>query len=213
MNLGSRLVVPGALLGSILLAAFLLLITAGASYPPPALAAAQETPAPNQPAEVAAAGTADELDPLVEIAPDGPAPGCDVSSSYPAEILNWCALITRYANERGLSPDLIAALIWQESGGNPLAYSKSGAVGLMQVMPNDGIAASFMCKNGPCFTSRPSTQQLQDPEFNIAYGTRMLAELLNKHGNLRDALKAYGPMNVGYYYADIVLGIFANHGG
>lgn len=212
MNLGSRLVVPGALLGSILLAAFLLLITAGASYPPPALAAAEETPVPIQP-DGAAAGTADELvDPLIETAPDGLAPGCLVSSSYPAEILNWCALITRYANERGLSPDLIAALIWQESGGNPLAYSKSGAVGLMQVMPNDGIAASFMCKNGPCFTSRPSTQQLQDPEFNIAYGTRMLAELLNKHGNLRDALKAYGPMNVGYYYADKVLGIFANYG-
>lgn len=213
MNLGSRLVVPGALLGSILLAAFLLLITAGASYPPPALAAAQETPVPLQPDDPAAAAASGELDPLVENASDGQAPICDVNSRFPAEILNWCGLITRYANENGLAPDLIAALILQESGGNPLAYSKSGAVGLMQVMPNDGIAASFMCKNGPCFTNRPATQQLQDPEFNVAYGTRMLSELVHKYGNLREALKAYGPMNVGYYYADIVLEIFANYGG
>ena len=207
MSLGSRLVVPGALLGSILLAAFLLLITAGASYPPPALAAAQETPVP------APAGASDELNPSSEIASDDQPPTCEVNSHYPAEILDWCGLITRYANEHGLAPDLIAALILQESGGNPLAYSKSGAVGLMQVMPKDGIAASFMCKNGPCFTSRPSTQQLQDPEFNIAYGTQMLSELAHKYGSLREALKAYGPMNVGYYYADIVLGIFANYGG
>jgi len=44
---------------------------------------------------------------------------------------------------------LIAAVILQESGGDPSAYSSSGAVGLMQVMPRDGIAAEFMCVNGP----------------------------------------------------------------
>ncbi len=107
---------------------------------------------------------------------------------------------------------MVAALILQESGGDPQAYSKSGAVGLMQVMPNDGLAASFTCQNGPCFSSRPATSELQDPEFNIAYGTKYLASLLSKYGNLRDALKSYGPMNVGYYYADIVLAIFQNYG-
>ena len=138
---------------------------------------------------------------------------CEVSAKYPDRILRWCGFITNYAQKHGLSPDLVAALIWQESGGNPEAYSKSGAVGLMQVMPRDGIASSFMCVNGPCFQGRPSTEELRDPEFNVAYGTRYLASLLNKKGNLREALKSYGPMNVNYYYADKVLSIYQAHKG
>ena len=137
---------------------------------------------------------------------------CAVSDRYPAAILQWCSLITHYANKHGLPPDLIASLIWQESGGNPAAYSHSGAVGLMQVMPRDGLAASFMCKNGPCFSTRPTTEQLKDPEFNIAYGTRMLADLLRRSGSFREALRSYGPMNVGYYYADKVMGLFQTYG-
>jgi len=102
-------------------------------------------------------------------------------------------------------------LIWQESGGDHLAYSKSGAVGLMQVMPSDGLAASFNCINGPCFASRPTIQELEDPEFNIAFGTKYLAQQVARHGDVRVALKAYGPMNVGFYYADKVLGIYETY--
>ena len=53
--------------------------------------------------------------------------------------------------------------------------------------------------------------ELYDPEFNISYGTRMLSNLNNKYSNLRDALMAYGPANVGYYYADIVLGLYESY--
>jgi soluble lytic murein transglycosylase-like protein len=126
--------------------------------------------------------------------------------------VQWCKLITAKAEQTGLDPDLIAALIWQESGGDPLAYSKSGAVGLMQVMPRDGLAANFTCANGPCFASRPSTEELQDPEYNLHYGTGMLAGLVKRLGSLREALKAYGPMDVGYYYADKVLAIYKQYG-
>jgi soluble lytic murein transglycosylase-like protein len=136
---------------------------------------------------------------------------CTVSEKYPPNILQWCELISHYAKQRDLPPDLVAALIWQESGGSPSAYSGSGAVGLMQVMPSDGIAASFMCQNGPCFSSRPPTQKLKDPEFNISYGTKMLARLMEEHGDTREALKAYGPMDVGYYYSDKVIGIFKQY--
>ena len=99
----------------------------------------------------------------------------------------------------------------QESGGDPQAYSSSGAVGLMQVMPNDGLAAGFLCSGGPCFANRPSIEELQDPEFNIDYGTRMLASLVDKYGDVQDALKAYGPANVDYCYADKVLAIYSNY--
>lgn len=137
---------------------------------------------------------------------------CQVSAGYPNKVRRWCGIITAYSDKRGLPPDLVAAVILQESGGNPSAYSHSGAVGLMQVMPSDGPASTFMCANGPCFASRPRQDELLDPEFNIAYGTRMLSGLVRRHGSLREALKSYGPMDGGYYYADKVLGIYEKFG-
>lgn len=213
MNLmGPKLVIPGAILGSMLLAFFLYTITAGFVYPTETVLAAPEAEEnmqsdPSQTGDLAASQA--NADPA--LANNAASTDCRVSSKFPGEVLQWCGLITQYAEQFGLPIDLVASVIWQESGGNPSAYSKSGAVGLMQVMPNDGLAANFMCKNGPCFSDRPSTEKLQDPDFNVMYGTRMLSGLVNKHGNFRDALRAYGPMDVGYYYADIVLNIFENH--
>jgi len=134
--------------------------------------------------------------------------GCAISSSYPEAVRQWCSLIDNYAQEQNLDPNLVAAVILAESSGNAQAYSSSGAVGLMQIMPRDGLAAGFTCGSSPCFSSRPSMSELYDPEFNISYGTRMLGSLYRKYGNVRDALLAYGPSNAGYYYADIVLGIY-----
>jgi hypothetical protein len=133
---------------------------------------------------------------------------CSVSLRYPNRITRWCGVISQNAVKRQIDPDLIAALIWQESGGNPDAYSRDGAVGLMQVMPRDGIAARFKCPNGPCFGNRPSMNQLEDPNFNVSYGTKMLAGLINRRGSLREALKSYGPAGAGYSYADKVLSIY-----
>ncbi|OGO71424.1 MAG: hypothetical protein A2Z49_12055 [Chloroflexi bacterium RBG_19FT_COMBO_56_12] len=138
---------------------------------------------------------------------------CNLSSTYPDSIQQWCDLISEAAEQYDLPADLLAALILQESGGQALAYSSSGAVGLMQVMPRDGIAAEFQCPNGPCFASRPTIAELQDPIFNIDYGTSFLAGLVEKYGSLREALYAYGPMSVGYSYADKVLGIYEAYGG
>ena len=99
----------------------------------------------------------------------------------------------------------------QESGGDPRAYSISGAVGLMQVMPKDGIASEFICGNHPCFINRPIITELLDPQFNIQYGTNYLAGLNRQKESEREALRAYGPMDVGYNYADIVLAIYENY--
>lgn len=140
-------------------------------------------------------------------------PGCGVSDRYPDTVLQWCGLITKYAHRANLNPDLVAALIWHESGGNPKAYSRSGAVGLMQVMPRDGIAADYICKGSPCFSDRPAIHELENPEFNIKYGTQLLQELVvEQAGDLREALRIYGPLNVGYTYADTILAIFSQYG-
>lgn len=156
--------------------------------------------------------------PALILSPDQPAQAqygsgqCEVSPRFPAKILKWCDLITAQSQANGLPPDLVAALILQESGGNALAYSHSGAVGLMQVMPRDGLAARFKCKNGPCFADRPSIVELQDPAFNVQYGTGMLKDLIHKHGgDMREALRAYGPMDMGYRYADIVISLYQKY--
>ena len=122
----------------------------------------------------------------------------------------WCELIESTSDRYDIEPSLIAAMVTQESGGQPEVISSSGAVGLMQVMPRDGIAASFQCINGPCFANRPSTEELMSPEFNLDYGVRMIAGLIDRYDDVREALVAYGPMNVGYYYADKVLAIQDN---
>ena len=140
-------------------------------------------------------------------------PGCRVSGDFPPQVLRWCDSITRYAEQNGFSPDLIAALIWHESGGNPKAYSVDGAVGLMQVMPRDGKAANFQCKKGACFQDRPTIAELQEPDFNIQYGTQLLRQYQQKFsGDLREALKAYGPLKSGYSYADTILAIYQQYG-
>lgn len=136
---------------------------------------------------------------------------CSLAPSYPSEIHQWCGAIEATAADTGLPANLIAAVILQESGGDPTAYSSSGAVGLMQVMPRDGIAADFMCVNGPCFANRPTIAELEDPAFNIQYGSGYLASLIQKHGTIREALFKYGPLDVGYYYADLVLKIYENY--
>ena len=160
--------------------------------PPPAIEALTSTPQPSG----------------LEAKPEKAA--CKLGSGYPEEVTRWCSLIRQYADQYSIDPVMIGGLVWYESGGNPEAYSRSGAVGLMQVMPRDGLAAAFRCPNGPCFASRPTTQELKDPTFNVEYGVRMLAGLIEKYG-LRDALKRYGPANYGYRYADKVLAITEQH--
>lgn len=185
------------------------LASTGDSTPTPAEAApiAQEDPAAQETVVQEAA-----LKEQSQSAPTGSAhESCSLGARFNDSIRQWCSLIEKYASESGLEPNLVGAVMVQESGGNPQAVSHSGAVGLLQVMPRDGIAASFMCVNGPCFASRPSSEELKDPEFNIRYGTRMLAGLINKRGSVRDGLMAYGPGEVGYYYADKVLAIYESY--
>lgn len=197
-----KAIFPGLFLGIILMLVMVSIFTS------PGRVSARNQAAVAEVQEVLEAPVAKEADANIYIDPAMPADGnCSINSSYPESVRQWCGLIEHYANENGVDPNLISAVMLQESGGKPDAYSKSGAVGLLQVMPRDGLATKFMCKNGPCFSDRPSMEELFDPKYNVAYGTQMLAELIQYYGDVREALKAYGPKDVGYYYADIVLGI------
>jgi hypothetical protein len=205
MNGVQKAIFPGTLTGVVVLVMLTKMIglplTVLAAAPPVAIAAPAGQPA--QP-DAAAAATAVQVEdsqttqqpadqpPVEDPAPTG---DCSISQSFPDSVRQWCGLIDKYAATQG----------------DPNAYSHSGAVGLMQVMPSDGLAAGFMCVNGPCFASRPSMAELYDPEFNLSYGMRMLAGLVQRRGSVRDALLAYGPAEVGYYYADKVLAIYEAH--
>jgi len=100
-------------------------------------------------------------------------------------------------------------VIFTESGGDETVISSQGAVGLMQVMPRDGIAASFYCGDNPCFKNRPTINELLNPEFNVKYGSRMLINLIEgNEGSERWGLRLYGPMDYGFIYADKVLAVY-----
>lgn len=86
--------------------------------------------------------------------------------------------IEHVANEVGVDPALVHAVINAESGYNPVAVSRAGAQGLMQLMP--GTAKRYSVKNA------------FDPEQNIRGGTRYLRDLLVMFdNNLELALAAY----------------------
>ena len=44
--------------------------------------------------------------------------GCEISPAYNPNVRQWCDIIQDYSREAGLDPNLVAALITQESGGD-----------------------------------------------------------------------------------------------
>lgn len=100
--------------------------------------------------------------------------------------LHYEHIIASHAENYGIDGALLAAVIYRESKFDPEAISSSGAVGLMQLLPNtaDGIAS---------FTGGTEFEQddLYDPELNVRYGSFYLKRLLDRYGQLELALAAY----------------------
>ncbi len=97
----------------------------------------------------------------------------------------WRQSAARAAQEAGLDPALVRAVIRVESGENPRAVSPKGAQGLMQLMP---ATADELGVIDPL-----------RPRDNLRGGTRYLAQLLDRYdGRLEWALAAYnaGPAAV-----------------
>lgn len=106
-----------------------------------------------------------------------------MASKYP----KYEPIIGKAAKATGLPVSFLEAVIAQESGGNPLAKSKAGAGGMMQLMP--GTAKDLGVSN------------VFDPEQNIMGGAKYLKQNLDKFGSPELALAAYnaGPGNVQKY--------------
>ncbi len=98
------------------------------------------------------------------------------------------AIIRRHADQHGIRPALVKAVVQVESAFNPVAISPKGAMGLMQLMPGTaeelGVGNPF------------------NPEENIRGGVAYLRQLLDRYDNNEQlALAAYnaGPNAVDKY--------------
>jgi soluble lytic murein transglycosylase-like protein len=87
-------------------------------------------------------------------------------------------IIQKVAKEQGIDATLVKAVIQVESGYEPRARSKSGAMGLMQLMPQTARQYGV------------AQQRLYDPRANIEAGIKHLKSLLD-HLPLHLALAAY----------------------
>lgn len=107
-------------------------------------------------------------------------------SGFPAVIESGplIDLVREKSRSCGLDPELLYAVIEQESRFSATAVSPKGAAGLMQLMPATqatyGVADPF------------------DPERNVSTGAKFLRSLINRFGDLSLALAAYnaGPETV-----------------
>jgi soluble lytic murein transglycosylase-like protein len=90
------------------------------------------------------------------------------------------SMIFEAARRHKINPQVVAALIRQESSGNPRAVSHKGARGLMQLMP--ATAMRFGVRK----------EKLHDPKENIEAGIRYLSWLVDQFPNdLSKVLAAY----------------------
>ncbi len=126
-------------------------------------------------------------------------PSCDAAERQPVAAVSdhaitqvtapaiphaWRTALITAASTAQISPDLLAALVHQESGWRTGAHSPKGAIGLAQLMPT---------------TARQLGVNPLDPASNLLGGARYLRNMLDRFdGDVALALAAYnaGPARV-----------------
>ncbi len=90
------------------------------------------------------------------------------AAAWLARSVQFDAAIGRAADAANVRPELVRAVIVVESGFNPRAISRRGAIGLMQLMPSTA--------------RRYGAFNAFDPEQNILAGAHYLADLITRYG-------------------------------
>ncbi len=122
-----------------------------------------------------------------ELAPPAPAirprMTLDRIAPPPAAQYPYKGLITEMATKYGLSPELVAGVVYIESNFDKNSVSHAGAIGLMQLMPA---------------TARPLARKLglgepdlTDPRTNLELGCYFLRILLDKYDNHLPTVLSY----------------------
>ena len=105
-----------------------------------------------------------------------------------------------------LSPPLVLAMVEAESGGDPLAVSREGALGLLQLMPSTFEEA----KNELSLAADASPME---PSVNLLCGAWYFSALLEEFRHVEVALAAYnaGPTRVRQWLKDHSLSSDGEH--
>jgi soluble lytic murein transglycosylase len=98
-------------------------------------------------------------------------------------------LIEKHTSAAGVEPDLLQALMREESALDPKALSWAGALGLTQLMPSTAQAVARQLK-----LKKVTTQSLLEPDVNIKLGAHYL-------GSLIKGFSGHTPFAVGGYNA------------
>lgn len=134
----------------------------------------------------------------------------------PDAVMRWEALATRFGAKYAIERDLVLAVIWQESGGNPWAMRVErgfwsrylpGITAWVKRTPSkaddrwaqypDVYSASYglmqtlvqsAAESGFTYTF---PTELCDPETNLDVGCRILATKIQKAGSVRQGLLAW----------------------
>ncbi|MFC6644900.1 lytic transglycosylase domain-containing protein [Granulicella cerasi] len=125
----------------------------------------------------------------VDVLPDPPPPPVVTVAVAPPANVDVRELLSTAGEKHNIDVDLLASVVRAESGGRSRAVSRTGAQGLMQLMP--GTAHQL------------GVQDAFQPDQNINGGTAYLDALLTRyHDNVVLALAAYnaGPGAVDRYH-------------
>jgi hypothetical protein len=102
-------------------------------------------------------------------------------SAVAGNVAQYRALAEAYARKYTLPPSMVLAIMHAESNFNPLAVSRSSALGLMQVVPETAGNEVYRYLEGS--QGIPSIDALLRPESNIQYGTAYLYLLASRYFN------------------------------
>lgn len=99
-------------------------------------------------------------------------PAWYVKAAHP---IKYTSIIKGHAKNYDIPPELLAAVIQQESDFQPAIRSQAGAVGLMQLQPK--TAKGIATRTGG---SKFRESDLVNPELNVRYGSWYLSHLHEK---------------------------------
>ena len=105
-------------------------------------------------------------------------------AAYPRKFTGY---VEQYAQEYGVDPNYIYALIKTESNFRPAAVSKDDACGLMQLLPNTLSWLQTQTAEKDSYVR----EDLFDPEINVRYGVYLLSILFKKFENPATVAAAY----------------------
>ncbi len=102
---------------------------------------------------------------------------------YVKKAIKYYPIIEYYSTEFDVDPLLVTSIMKVESGFNPDAKSKKGAVGLMQLMPQTAKEVAIKYLNLENYNEK----ELYNPDLNIALGVyyvKILSDMFNNNTKL-----------------------------